>query len=108
MTDPNPAGGRRDDSSRVRVEYDTRQVQFASQFIVSGSAEGILLELSGGTVTDDRTGEIILPIQTRVGLTAGGAKRLAEMLLRALERIPAEGTANPSVHAARLPKLRPH
>ncbi|TVP94073.1 MAG: hypothetical protein EA381_20490 [Planctomycetaceae bacterium] len=108
MTDSIPAGGSRDDAPRVRVEYDTREVQFASQFIVSGSAEGILLELSGGTISDDRTGELVLPIQSRIGLTAGGARRLAEMLLRALEQVPGDGTSHSSVHAARLPKLRPH
>jgi hypothetical protein len=90
---------------KVRVEYDTREVQFASQFMVSGSGEGIILELSGGVITDSRTGELILPIQSRVGLTVGGARRLVEMLERALEKLPSADREPPSSTAARLPKL---
>ena len=98
-TPPNPAspastqtttaGGQ---TVTVRVRYDTTEVAYASQFIVSAGAEEIVVGISPGFVTDPNSRENLLPIHSRIAMTPGGARRLMQALGNALSGI--ENAAN--------------
>lgn len=96
----------KDARPEVRIEYESKQVLFASQFLVTGSDEELILDFSGGLINDQATGTLVLPIQSRVAMTPAGARRLISMLERALQQ-PGSREAPAESHAARLPKLRP-
>ena len=75
------------DNKSLRIEYDTRTAQYASQVILNAHRDEILVDFSSGVIPDpdSDTGERILPIHTRIALTKSGAERLHSLLGRALE-----------------------
>lgn len=75
------------DSNNLRIEYDTRSAQYASQVILNAHRDEILVDFSSGIIpdTDPNSNERILPIHTRIALTKLGAERLHSLLGRALE-----------------------
>ena len=90
----------------IRIEYETKQVSFVSQFVVSGSDEQLILDLSAGLIKDPRSDELVLPIQTRLAMTPAGARRLIAMLERSLAQSAADSGTTETHSTARLPKFR--
>ena len=103
ITDPSAAP-----TVTVRVRYDTTEVSYASQFIVTAGAEEIVVGMSPGFVTDPNSKENLLPIHSRIAMTPSGAKRLVQALanaLKGLEKNAAPGAAGTPPREAGLPKL---
>lgn len=73
------------DSSSLKITYDSPAALYASQIILSSNAEDLMLDFSSGVLTDSESGARSLPVHTRIALTKGGARRLHQLLGKALE-----------------------
>ncbi len=75
---------------QIKVRYNETSATFASQFIVNINGDELILNCSPGPLTDPATGETILPVDCRIGMTMNGARRLHDVLTRVLTQ---RGTA---------------
>jgi hypothetical protein len=91
MTDQAPQSEQQTEQTKtkVNVRYDKTDTVYASQFVINASPEELIVNFSPGYITDPRTNEQLLPIQTRIALTPTGAARLVQTLSAALRNLQA-------------------
>jgi hypothetical protein len=85
---------------QIRVRYEQTEAVYASQFALNVTEDEIIINFSSGSLPDPNTGDMHLPIHTRIALSPNGAKNLLNLLTQALN-----STQNNTTHAARLPPL---
>lgn len=74
----------------VKVRYETTGVVYVSQFLLNANPEEILVNCSSGYISDPASNEHLLPIQLRMVMTSGAAKRLYDSLGQALKQANGE------------------
>jgi hypothetical protein len=97
-----------------RVVHEPLLPLYASQFMLSGNDEHLVVDCAPAVLGDARTGQPSLPVHTRLVLSWSGAGRLAAMLAQALKQRsagsaqvadrPAAAAIDPQL-AAQLPRL---
>jgi hypothetical protein len=75
------------EKSKVRIQYTKTEVEFASQCVVNANQEEVILNFSPGYLADPQTNDRLLPIQTRIAMSPGGAARLVQTLTTALRNL---------------------
>lgn len=98
-----------DRKRQVKVRYAETSALYASQVLVNASGEDIILNFSSGYLSDPSSGQTLLPVHTRIAMTADGARRLHALLDQVL-RGPAPSETDsrqgvPEQAKARLPKV---
>ncbi|OUD13312.1 DUF3467 domain-containing protein [Thioflexithrix psekupsensis] len=86
---------------QVRVRYEQTQALYASQFVLNVTGEEVIINFSSGSLPDPTTGDMHLPIHSRIALSQQGVRQLVQLLNQALASQQQE-TAN----TARLPSLQ--
>lgn len=71
--------------AQIKIRYSETSSVFSSQFLVNSTPEDITVGFSSGYMKDPGTNETTLPIHSRISMTHVGAKRLYEILGKALE-----------------------
>lgn len=93
---------------QVKVRYAETSALYASQVLVNATGEDIILNFSSGYMSDPSSGQTLLPVHTRIAMTAAGARRLQALLDQVLKSpAPSEadgGEGVPEQAKARLPK----
>jgi hypothetical protein len=90
---------------KIRVKYEKFEAQYANQTVLSGSGEEVFLDFSSGPVPDASTGEMLLPIHTRIAMTTAGARRLLAALQQTLKRAETR-SAQTTTQRASLPSAK--
>ena len=97
-----------ENTRQVKVRYAETSALYASQVLVNASGEDIILNFSSGYMSDPSSGQTLLPVHTRIAMTAAGARRLHALLEQVLKGpAPSETPAGedvPEQARARLPK----
>jgi hypothetical protein len=65
---------------KIQVKYEDMTARYANQVVLTTGQEEIFLDFSSGLVPDQGSGVSTLPIHTRIAMTAGGIKRLYQVL----------------------------
>jgi hypothetical protein len=90
-----------------RVVHEPLLPLYASQFVLLGNDEHLVIDCAPAVLSDQRTGQPSLPVHTRLVLSWSGAQRLAALLAQALKQ-HAAGPAQPAGRpAAALPASAP-
>ena len=92
-------------TQQIKVRYNETSALFASQFILNTSAEDVTINFSSGAISDPATGETILPVHTRIGMTREGARRLHAVLSNVLGNPETTGKI-PANAQAKLPDIK--
>jgi len=96
-----------DHTRQVKVRYAETSALYASQVLVNATGEDIVLNFSSGYMSDPSSGQTLLPVHTRIAMTAAGARRLHALLDQVLKSpAPSEadgGEGVPEEAKARLP-----
>ncbi len=71
-------------SQQLKLRYEQTSALYASQFVITANGDEVIVNFSSGTLPDSANGDSILPIHTRIALTANGAKKLANLINQAL------------------------
>jgi hypothetical protein len=80
----------------VAVRYDQASITHTSQFLLSPSAEELIVDLSSGLIRESAENET-LPIHTRLSMSWSTAERLADLLNQVVQRHKSSaGSAKPS------------
>ncbi|HFQ88861.1 MAG TPA: hypothetical protein ENK27_02195 [Desulfobulbus sp.] len=79
---------------QIKVRYSETSATFASQFIVNINGDELILNCSPGPLADPSSGESILPVDCRIGMTMSAARRLHDVLTRVLTQ---QGSAGKDV-----------
>ncbi len=104
-------GPRSGGSSRIEIQYDQRTALYASQFIINGADDELVLDCSSGVVLDGANGSAAMPIHTRLAMSWGAAQRLLTLLNQAIgshqEKINSSfaGSTAGGAKFAKLPKI---
>ena len=79
---------------KIQVIYEDLTARYANQVILSTGQEEVYLDFSSGIIPDQGSGMSTLPIHTRIAMSAGGVRRLYNVLgqLFAKQQQPAPGT----------------
>ena len=80
-------------SPRIEVQYEQRSALYASQFVLNGAEEELVLDCSPGVVIESPEARPVMPIHTRLAMSWGAAKKLAVLLQKALAQHAADATA---------------
>ncbi len=101
------------DSSTPRIDYADPSAKYASHFIISTTADEVMLDCASGLIRDSVSGKPVIPVHTRLALSYGSAQRLIQLLKQAVNSPPSRDEHSPSAQAARknaqearLPKVR--
>ncbi len=92
---------------QVKVRYAETSALYASQVLVNASGEDVILNFSSGYMNDPSSGQTLLPVHTRIAMTAAGARRLHALLEQVLKGPASSEAADenvPEQARARLPK----
>ncbi|VAX09914.1 hypothetical protein MNBD_GAMMA26-1453 [hydrothermal vent metagenome] len=90
----------------VRLRYEQTDASFASQFVVNANQEEVILNISSGYINDPQSGDTLLPIQSRIAMSTGGAVRLINTLSKALQEMQEARDKSGGTLEAGLPKLK--
>jgi hypothetical protein len=71
-------------SQQLKLRYEQTTALYASQFVITANGDEVIVNFSSGSLPDSENGDSILPIHTRIALTANGAKKLANLINQAL------------------------
>lgn len=71
----------------VRILYEKTDATFINQVIVNSARDQIILDLSTGIISDQSTGNHVLPIQQRIAMTPANAANLVQTLSKVLRQI---------------------
>lgn len=71
----------------VRILYEKTDATFVNQVIVNSGRDQIILDLSTGIISDQATGNHVLPIQQRIAMTPANAANLVQTLSNVLRQI---------------------
>jgi hypothetical protein len=71
-------------SQQLKLRYEQTTALYASQFVITANGDEVIVNFSSGSLPDSANGDSILPIHTRIALTANGAKKLANLINQAL------------------------
>lgn len=91
-------------TQQVKVRYNETTAQYASQFILNTGADEVIVNFSSGPISDPGSGEMLLPIHTRIALTKGGVQRLHAVLGSILQQQSEKQV--PDSAQAQLPKVQ--
>lgn len=80
------------ETKNITVRYSETSSLFCSQFLVNSTSEDVTVGFSSGYMRDPSTNETSLPIHSRVSMTPAGARRLYELLGKALAMTDSTGT----------------
>lgn len=101
------------DSTTPRIEYADPSARYVGHFIISTTADEVMLDCASGLIRDSQTGKPVIPVHTRLALSYGSAQRLIQLLKQAVNSPPSRDEHSPSAQAvkknaqeARLPKVR--
>lgn len=65
---------------QLQVKYEDRTARYANQVVLTTGQEEVFLDFSSGIIPDQGSGVSVLPIHTRIAMTAGGVRRLYQVL----------------------------
>lgn len=65
---------------QLQVKYEDMTARYANQVVLTTGQEEIFLDFSSGIIPDQGSGVSVLPIHTRIAMTAGGVRRLYQVL----------------------------
>src|SRR5262245_25339249 len=65
---------------KIQVKYEDMTARYANQVVLTTGQEEIFLDFSSGLLPDQGTGVSTLPIHTRIAMSAGGVRRLYQVL----------------------------
>ena len=71
-------------SQQLKLRYEQTSALYASQFVITANGDEVIVNFSSGSLPDSANGDSILPIHTRIALSANGAKKLANLINQAL------------------------
>jgi hypothetical protein len=99
--------------SNVEIQYDQRTALYASQFVVNGADDELLMDCSSGVVVDSQNSKALMPIHTRLAMSWGAARRLLTLLHQAINHHEERATERPqailgnsaATKFAKLPKI---
>ncbi len=76
---------------QLQVKYEDMTARYANQVVLTTGKEEVFLDFSSGIIPDQGSGVSVLPIHTRIAMTAGGVRRLYQVLgqLFAKKELPA-------------------
>ena len=95
----------------MEIQYDQRTALYASQFIINGADDELVLDCSSGVLLDAPNGKVLMPVHTRLAMSWGAARRLVTLLHQAIDNHDATQNDNASaptagaVKLAKLPKI---
>ena len=65
--------------SKIQVKYEDLTARYASHVLVNTGQEEVFLDFSSGMLPDPAGGSV-MPIHTRIAMTAGGLRRFHQVL----------------------------
>lgn len=71
----------------VRILYEKTEATFVNQVIVNSGRDQVILDFSTGIISDQSTGNHVLPIQQRIAMTPANAASLVQTLSNVLRQI---------------------
>ncbi len=91
--------------AQVNVRYEQTSALYASQFVLNATGDEIIINFSSGSLPDPTTGEVLLPIHSRIAISPQGARTLIDLLNQALQASNTKMQAGQQVMTAKLPSL---
>jgi hypothetical protein len=73
-----------DNKFSPQLRYEQTTALYASQFVITANSEEVIISFSSGLLPGTTTGETVLPIHTRIALSANSARKLASLINQAL------------------------
>jgi hypothetical protein len=88
---------------KIQVKYEDMTARYANQVVLTTGQEEVFLDFSSGLLPDQGSGTSVLPIHTRIAMSAGGLRRLYQVLgqLFAKAQQPQPGTVASTEEAAK-------
>lgn len=74
------------DQTPIGIRYEQTTIINATQFLISGDDEQLILDGSSGPIRSEDGESAVLPIHTRLGMTWSAARRLTASLNEAMRR----------------------
>jgi hypothetical protein len=71
---------------KIQVKYEDMTARYASQVVLTSGQEELFLDFSSGLIPDQGSGASTLPIHTRIAMSAGGARRLHQVLTQYFQK----------------------
>ena len=68
---------------QIKINMDKVTIQHASQFSIQTTSEDLAVDIGSG-IFPGKSGDFVLPIHTRLMMTYQAAKRLSQLLTKAL------------------------
>ena len=94
---------------QIDVQYEQRTAVYASQFILNGADDELVMDCSSGVVLESQDGHPVMPIHTRLAMSWGAAKRLTTLLNQALRNHESQQASVPTGNGgskyAKLPSI---
>ena len=89
---------------RFVVAHEQKTALYASEFIANLSSDGVILDCSSGFLRREGTGDMELPIHTRIAMSKSSAEKLIQLLTSVVQHANSadrpEQQATPAVPAA--------
>lgn len=79
------ASAKKQPEMTVKLKYEMKSALYSNQFVLNQAADELFVDFSSGPIPDPASGQTIIPIHTRMALSYTSAKRLANLLLKAVE-----------------------
>ena len=86
----------------LKVCYEVSAATYANQFVVSRVDDDVLVGFSSGGIEDQASGGMLLPVHTRIAMSANSTRKLMNLLSRALAQ---DAAASQDGGQAQLPQL---
>lgn len=87
---------------KVKIRYESLSALFANQFVVNRSEDDITIGFSSGAIDDPAAEGMLLPVHSRVAMSLKSARKLIDILSKALESSPGSSC---DTSEARLPRI---
>lgn len=71
---------------KIQVKYEDMTARYANQVVLTSGQEELFLDFSSGLIPDQGSGTSTLPIHTRIAMSAGGARRLHQVLTQYFQK----------------------
>ena len=65
---------------QIQVKYEDMTARYANQVVLTTGQEEVFLDFSSGLLPDQGTGVSVLPIHTRIAMSANSLRRLHQTI----------------------------
>jgi hypothetical protein len=80
---------------KIQVKYEDLTARYASQVLVNTGQEEVFLDFSSGMLPDPSGGSV-MPVHTRIVMTAGGVRRFHQVLSQLVSKLEEKKAVAPT------------